>query len=35
LKPTRGGFVEGRMASLERYLQVVTSKTFINERFSF
>jgi sorting nexin-25 len=22
LKPTRGGFVEGRMANLERYLQV-------------
>ena len=22
LKPTRGGFVEGRMASLEKYIQV-------------
>jgi PX domain len=29
LKPTRGGFVEGRMASLEKYIQVYPHQYFL------
>jgi sorting nexin-25 len=35
LKPTRGGFVEGRMASLEKYIQVDLAKSSIDSRRYF